>query len=83
MLHAIWGRLFAVPTAGVVATSEVNCYNSKVRLRSLPRFAETINRGTVAQRNEHGLLGWIWDAAEGSQREFSGALSRGVQWDLF
>ena len=35
----------AVPTAEAVATAEVKCYNFIVRLRSLPRYAETISQG--------------------------------------
>ena len=38
-------RVFAVHTADAVATGEVNCYNVIVRLRSLPRFAETTRQG--------------------------------------
>ena len=40
----------AVPTDDAVAIGIVNSYTFIVRLRSLPRFAETI-RGRVAQRN--------------------------------
>ena len=36
-----------VPTADAVATGEVSCYNCIVRLRSLPRFTETIGQGYV------------------------------------
>jgi len=39
-LLQIVGGVWTVPTADAVATSEVNCYNFVVRLRSLPRFAE-------------------------------------------
>ena len=35
----------AVPTADVVATDEVSCYDVIVQLRSLPRFGQAINQG--------------------------------------
>ena len=39
----------AVHMADAVATSEVKSYNFVTRLRSLPRFAETISQGVLAR----------------------------------
>ena len=39
-------------TAGAEATGEVTWYNCIVRLRSLPRFAETISQGYCFAANE-------------------------------
>jgi len=42
---SIWGRYLRCPTANAVTASEVNCCDCIVRLRSLPRFAETTSQG--------------------------------------
>ena len=55
-----WASVCAVPTVDAVATDEVNCYNCIVRLRSLPRFAETHSQGyNCAAQRPPSVRGWL------------------------